>query len=122
MADAADAPSPAWQQFSKGYNERFVLDCVIPLACNGVEVRVAQAPSAKGAQPQQQKAATYKQPAGKQQQRAAQLAAAAAGARGGRGAQKRAQPVMAAAPDAKAASNLDKESDPALTGTTVWDG
>lgn len=63
-----------WQRFYMGYHERFVDDCVLELRGGRVQVRLAQAPSAK---------CSAKRHGGKQ---------------------------------------LDKASDPALTGTTVWDG
>ncbi|GBF98660.1 hypothetical protein Rsub_11654 [Raphidocelis subcapitata] len=130
MCDAAvrepadhDQP-PSWQQFHKGYAERFVLDCVIRLESNGAEVRVAQAPSAKRPGARQQAAAAKQQQQqqqpqpGRQQQRQhaarGRRGAAAAGRGGG------AEPKGAAA--AAARPGLDRESDPALTGTTVWDG
>ncbi|KAL6751592.1 putative methyltransferase-domain-containing protein [Haematococcus lacustris] len=64
-----------WQRFYLGYAGRFVDDCVLQLQGGVVQVRLAQAPSAK--------------------------AAAKVSAR---------------------LQTLDKASDPALTGTTVWDG
>ncbi|KAI8464948.1 MAG: hypothetical protein J3K34DRAFT_489495 [Monoraphidium minutum] len=149
-ADAADAHAadedhwepPAWQQFHKGYRERFVLDCDIKLLSNGATVRVAQAPSAKRDAPppgKQQRAARQAQQAPQQAPqpkgrgaavaRGRGRAAAAAGGRSGRG----------GAPAAVAgggrgggggggggagaeAQVLDRVNDPALTGSTVWDG
>lgn len=119
------ASPPAWQQFHKGYKERFVLDCCIRLLCNDVVVRVAQAPSAKRAQ-QPQQAKTQQQ---NQQQRvvAAQcrgrVRSSAAAARGaGRGAKAVVQGSNAKVTPKPQAVELDRESDPALTGSTVWDG
>jgi hypothetical protein len=132
-------PPPAWQQFHKGYRERFVLDCVITL-CNGAEVRVTQAPSAKRAAPQPQ--AGPRQPPraaaatpvprsrgvrGALAARARAAAPAQAGARASAKQEAAAAAAVATVAAAGAAAaqgglKVDRESDPALTGSTVWDG
>ena len=76
-----------------GYRERFVEDCCIPLA-NGKEVRVKQAPSAKQFKQQQQPT------------------------RRGSGGCQHQQQQHGGPPGSRNQKQLDKQSDPALTGST----
>ncbi len=98
------------------YKERFCDDCTIHLA-NGAVVNIAQAPSAAkllGPGPDKQAGASG---------HASQHTSSSSG-RGSRGGRK------GSGTDSRAGSRsmnaqeqlLDRRSDPALTGTTVWDG
>ncbi|KAG2451170.1 hypothetical protein HYH02_003777 [Chlamydomonas schloesseri] len=106
-----------WQRFYMGYHQRFVDDCVLELRGGALQVRLAQAPSASVA---------------------VKHAAKGAGAGGGGGGRAGGGPSAAAAGQGRGGKggkgggggkaqqqqqqDLDKASDPALTGTTVWDG
>ncbi|KAG2498268.1 hypothetical protein HYH03_004017 [Edaphochlamys debaryana] len=97
LSDGEEATAPKdWQRFYMGFHDRFVNDCVLELRGGRVRVALAQAPSAKVA---------------------AKVAAqrAAGGGKGGKGGGGKGK-------GQGQGMELDKASDPALTGTTVWDG